>query len=140
MVIPFSLNYLGAIDLEFFLHLAPHRREQLFWGSYRCLIRLRHLGDPEILDVVFPAHLRGKTRDISVLILDLFKISIHLNCLLLIECHWGLLGCGVFICNRLRRVIRAHYHNFDRWEELRKLIEACYLLVLPISNPVLVFW
>ena len=140
MVIPFSVNYLWAIDLEFFLHLAPHRREQLFWGSYRRLIWLRHLGDPEILDVVFPAHLRGDSRDISVLILDLFKITINFNWLLLIKCNWGLFGCGVFICNRLRRVIWAHYHNFNRREELWKLIEACDLLVLPISTPFLGFW
>ena len=139
MVIPFSFNNLRAIDLEFFFHLAFNWREQLFRGSYRRLIRLRQLGNLEILDVVFPANLRGDTSDISFLVLDLFQISINLNWLLLIECHRGLLGCGVFICNRLRRVIRAHYHNFNRGEELRKLIEACDLLILPSSTPVLVF-
>lgn len=139
VVIPFSFNNLRAIDLEFFFHLAFNWREQLFRGSYRRLIRLRQLGNLEILDVVFPANLRGDTSDISFLVLDLFQISINLNWLLLIECHRGLLGCGVFICNRLRRVIRAHYHNFNRGEELRKLIEACDLLILPSSTPVLVF-
>ena len=138
MVIPLSVNNLGVIDLKFFLHQASYRREQLFWWSYRRLIWVRHLGNPEILDVVFPAHLRGDTSDISILILDLFQVSIHLNWLFLIECNRGLLGCGVFICNRLRRIIRGHYHNLNRREELRKLIEACNLLVLPISTPVLV--